>query len=294
MVHTDAFRAMNTDIDIEIVAPTRPHAAFISIRLLFEEQEQRFSRFRDSSQLSRLNRGEPVSDGTFAMACRMAIEAYEFTSGLFNPMVLPALREAGYDRTFPEVRGGTPRTQPVPDPRVCLVIRENTVALANGQLDLGGIVKGWTADLAVAAYAADFVGLLVNAGGDVRASGTDSEGQGWQLAIERPGGGPPLWSGPVTGGCATSTTLRRRWKTPSGASAHHLIDPRNGLPSASPFVQATVWGAETWRSEVWAKAVLIGGEVATNAATMAGLTVLAVDDNGEIRGRNASSQGKPD
>ena len=274
---------MNTDIDVEIVAPTRPHAAFISIQLLFEEQEQQFSRFRDSSLLSQLNRGKPVTDGTFAVACRMAIEAYEFTGGLFNPMVLPALREAGYDRTFQEVRGGTPRSQPVPDPRVCLVIREKTVALVNGQLDLGGIIKGWTADLAVEAYAAEYDGLLVNAGGDVRATGTDAEGAAWQLAIERPGGGQPVWTGSVAGGCATSTTLRRRWTTSGGEMAHHLIDPRTGGPSTSLLVQATAWAPEAWQSEAWAKAVLIGGKEAASAASAVGVRSLAVASSGDVR-----------
>ena len=283
MLHTDAFRAMNTDIDIEIAAPTRPHAAFISIRLLFEEQEQRFSRFRDSSLLSQLNRGEAVTNEMFAVACGMAIEACDFTAGLFNPMVLSALVEAGYDRTFEEVRGGAPRAQPVPHPRDCLVIRENTVTLANGQLDLGGIVKGWTADLAVEAFAAEYDGVLVNAGGDVRSAGSDSEGNPWQLAIERPGGGQPLWAGPVLGGCATSTTLRRQWNTASGTSAHHLIDPRTGLPSVSPLVQVTAWAPQAWRSEVWAKAVLIGGDEAASAAVMACVRSLSVDGNGIVR-----------
>ena len=51
MLFADAFRAMDTDIDVEIAADERPHAAFVSVRLLFEQQEQRFSRFRESSLL---------------------------------------------------------------------------------------------------------------------------------------------------------------------------------------------------------------------------------------------------
>ena len=283
VLHSDAFRAMDTDIDVEIVSDSRPHGAFISIQLLFEQQEERFSRFRGSSLLSRLNEGEPVTNEMFAAACRMALEAHEFTSGLFNPMVLPALRAAGYDRTFREVRSGSPTAQPVPDPRDCLVIDRNTIALASGQVDLGGIVKGWTADLAGDALAADFTGVLVNAGGDVRAVGAGDEGVGWQLAIERPGGGRPLWEGAFLGGCATSTTLRRRWTTGSGGAAHHLIDPRTGLPSTSPFVQATVWAPEAWRAEVWAKAVLIGGEPAAEAAVSnARVSVLTYDTMGEV------------
>ena len=39
----------------------------------------------------------------------MALEAFEFTGGLFNPMVLNALSDAGYSSSFETVRGGKPR-----------------------------------------------------------------------------------------------------------------------------------------------------------------------------------------
>jgi len=284
MLFTDAFRAMDTDIDIEIAAPTRPHAAFISIRLLFERQEQCFSRFRESSLLSVLNSGGTVTDPTFAAACRLALEAFACTGGLFNPMILPALRQAGYNRTFADARsgGGSLRAATIPDPTRCLRMEGDRISLHDGQLDLGGIVKGWTADLAAAMFADEFTGLLVNAGGDIRTTGDGDDDGAWVLAIERPGGGPPLWEGAVAGGCATSTTLRRKWNTTDGAPAHHLIDPRTGLPSQSPFVQATAWAPETWRAEAWAKAILIGGSAAAASARANGYQILTVDAQGAI------------
>ena len=285
MLFADAFRAMDTDIDVEIAADERPHAAFVSVRLLFEQQEQRFSRFRESSLLCRLNSGETVTDPTVAAACRLALEAFLFTDGLFNPMILPALRQAGYDRTFTEARkgGGSLGSSEVPDPTECLRIEGDAVTLAAGQLDFGGIIKGWSADLAAAMFGAEFPGILVNAGGDVRAVGAGDEDGGWSLAIERPGGGLPLWEGVVAGGCATSTTLRRRWQTADGATAHHLIDPRIGLPANSPFIQVSVWAPETWRAEVWAKAVLIGGHAAAAAARVSGYRCLTVDTDRAFR-----------
>ena len=87
----------------------------------------------------------------------------------------------------------------------------------------------------------------------------------------------------MRGAVATSTTLKRRWRTDSGREAHHLIDPRSGLPAESPFAQVTAWGAETWRSEVWAKAVLIGGEAAAEQALLAGHPLVAVEHDGTVR-----------
>lgn len=281
VLHHSTFRAMDTDIEVMAASDDYPIGCFASIRVLFATQEQRFSRFLPESLVSRLNRGETVSDGFLDSVLRMAIEGWEETGGLFNPMVLPALARAGYDRTFAEVRtegGGAPSPVPVPSPIVAFQLDAGAVTLREGQLDLGGIVKGWTADLAVETLMAECPDLLVNAGGDLRAAGVDpglSGGlPGWEVAVDRPGGGQ-AWLGRVDGGLATSTSLKRRWTTADGRAAHHLIDPRTGLPADSPYVQVSCWAPQTWRAEVWAKAVLIGGPATAEFAGARGLGVLA-------------------
>jgi len=210
----------------------------------------------------------------------MAIEAHGFTGGLYNPMVLAALREAGYATTFDAVRGGSPRAQTVPDPANCLLFEGDGVRLADGALDLGGIVKGWTVDLAFELLEARYPNLFVNAGGDLRCSGSEEGIDGWLIAVGAPEGQAAYWEGPMRHAVATSTTRKRRWKTTTGAAAHHLIDPRTGLPAESPFEQVSVWAPEAWRAECWAKAVLIGGPEAADAAAKAGLRVLAVTGDG--------------
>lgn len=281
----DRFRAMDTDVDVTVEAEGFVADALLSVRLLFEEQEAIFSRFRQTSLLSALNRGEVVRDARFADACRLAIEAFEFTRGIFNPMVLPALAAAGYDRTFAEVTGGSLRPQPVPDPRDSLVIEGDTVRLRSGALDLGGIVKGWTVDLAAGLLAERGLPALVNAGGDLRAVGDEEgEGGGWLVEVAGPGGAV-AWSGPCAGAMATSTIARRRWRTNDGSEAHHLIDPRTGLPAQSPFVQVTVRGELTWRAEAWAKSILIAGEDLVPAALDDGYAVLALCADGSPRSR---------
>jgi thiamine biosynthesis lipoprotein len=155
------------------------------------------------------------------------------------------------------------------------------VNLTEGQLDLGGIVKGWTADLAVEALEGDYGDIFVNAGGDIRCAGSDRDGEGWEIRVEAPRSGLTVWEGRVSGAVATSTTMKRRWKTDGGEWAHHLINPATGLPSESAFVQVTAFGEAAWRSEVWAKAVLIGGEDAGLRARRAGVDLLTLDAQGK-------------
>lgn len=284
MLHTESFRAMDTDVGVIIAADSRPVAEFLSLRVLFEQQEERFSRFRPGSLLSRLNRGEVVEDEMFAAACHLAIEGHEFTAGLYNPMVLMALMAAGYGATFADVSGGAPVRQVVPDPRDCLQVEGNRVKLCGGGLDLGGIVKGWTVDLGLGLMEQEYPDVFINAGGDLRCAGAEPGVDGWLVAIDSPlEGMPDPWEGAVRGAVATSTTAKRRWQTSNGGLAHHLIDPRSGLPAESPFVQVTAWAAEAWRAEVWAKAVLIGGEAAAGLARAQGHRVVAVGADGSVR-----------
>ena len=155
------------------------------------------------------------------------------------------------------------------------------VTLTAGRLDLGGIIKGWTVDLAVEMLARSEPNVLVNAGGDLRCAGNEETHDGWLVTVARPGSASEdAWEGTIHGALATSTSLKRRWKTATGAEAHHLIDPRTGMSSTSPFVQVSAWGELTWQAECWAKAVLIGGETTGRLASEAGVRVLAIGANG--------------
>lgn len=276
---SDTFYAMGTNVDLLVEAQQPLVDALLSVRLLFAEQEAIFSRFRPASLLSRLNGGEPVEHPGLAAACRLALEAHEFTSGHFNPMVLPALRDAGYDRTFDEVAGGRLAGHAAPDPRECLAIAGDRVQLRHSQIDLGGIVKGWTVDLAIELLGDRVEAAMVNAGGDLRTLGGEDEQPGWWAEIEGPGGGI-AWKGRVDGALVTSTRLRRRWRTDDGQEVHHLINPRTGRPAASRAAQVSVWGPATWTAEAWAKAVLIGGDEIKRNAVAAGHLVLALDAEG--------------
>lgn len=278
MQYADQFAAMGTTVDVVIEAEGTPLSVLASIRVLFGRQEAMFSRFCPESLLSRLNRGEPVEDSVFAEACQLALRAFALTDGLFNPMILPALSDAGYDRTFAEVRSGDPCQQSVPDPRECLVIDGARVRTHSGQVDLGGIVKGWTVDIAANFLAGKLRGggirgAIVNAGGDLRTVGREDGCDGWWVEVEGIGG-ETAWSGSVSGALATSSTARRKWMTKSGQAANHIIDPRTGLPAAGPAAQVSVWGAEAWQAECWAKAILLGGSEVADRACAAGYRAL--------------------
>jgi thiamine biosynthesis lipoprotein len=153
------------------------------------------------------------------------------------------------------------------------VLLEDAIRLPPGVgLDLGGIAKGWTADLAAAAaVGAGLDWALVSAGGDLRIAG---EAPMLELPVDDPvERGVALTTLALrTGALATSTTARRAW----GPGLHHVIDPATGAPADAPLVQATVWSPTCTEAEALATWALLEGPDA--ARSVPGVFLTAEDD----------------
>lgn len=265
-----AFRAMGTTITLYGPDSADFAAAASLTEAAFESEEQRFSRFRPDSELSLVNRSAgrstTVSEG-FAEVTRLALAAADRTGGLFDPTVLHALEDAGYDRDLDLVLEGAPASRaPLPLPVThrgsgprSVRIQGNTLTLPQEVgLDFGGIAKGWTADRAADAAAAILGWAMVAAGGDMRLSFSPTyPPEGMVVAIDDPQNDGEVLTHLTleSGALATSSTLRRRW----GPGLHHIIDPRRSLPSRTGVLQATAWGANCAEAEVNAKWALLAG-----------------------------------
>jgi thiamine biosynthesis lipoprotein len=242
----------------ELLSLSAGQAALERCEQRVREAEARFTRFLPSSELAQLNAGDgryvPVSPAMFAML-EAALWAFEESGGLVNAAVLPALQAAGYDRPFRqglrEPAAYTASSLPrIPDV-LLLDVATRSAALAPGTaLDLGGIAKGALADLLIADLGDDAV---CNLGGDLRARGPGPDGDGWHIELcDR--SGVALTEGAV----CTSGITRRRW----GRSAHHLIDPRTGLPAKTDLAEVSVVTDSALRGEVYAKCGMLLGEAA--------------------------------
>ncbi|RPI23283.1 MAG: hypothetical protein EHM57_04205 [Actinobacteria bacterium] len=243
----ESFPAMGTTVTAVVEDGTGTQRC----RSLFAAVEARLSRFLPDSHLSLLNRDPaPVVDvpPTLAAVLTAAQSLMERTDGLVDPAVGSAVTAWGYDRTFSEVEQGRP--SPSPLRRGSWQIEGTTLRRTPGtRFDLGGIAKGWTADLAVERGLA----LMVSAGGDIRSATDDAvveilDPEGTIAARVRLG----------RGALATSSVAKRRWRTSDG-EANHIIDPRTMEPTRSPIVAASAACATAAESEAAAKAILLLG-----------------------------------
>jgi len=290
------FRAMGSDCVVRVVVDgDRAEPILARVEARMNDLEQRWSRFIDNSELSQLNRhaGDPVfvSPEMFSVVS-LAIDVWRATDGLFDPTLLDALREAGYDETFDGLADRAPfeindlasRSSGLDE-----VVLDARTSLIHGPLglhfDLGGIGKGHAADLLFAQVMEDGVaGACLDFGGDIRVGGKSLEGGGWVIVIDDPlhPGEDLAVLGLETGSVTTSSCLRRKWSTTDG-DAHHLIDPSTAKPSQSGLAAVTVIAAHAAWGEAHAKAALIAGEVAGRALLeRAGLSGLLVADDGQL------------
>jgi FAD:protein FMN transferase len=293
------FDAMNTVVQIAAEGdPTEIEHGFNFIRRFVEISEQRFSRFRESSELSRLNR----ASGSWFFASRELFEVvnealamHNLTDGLFDPSILSALRRAGYDRSMDEIREFS--EVPIPDGEmqnsppfedIELDPDINAIYFPSGmQIDLGGIAKGW-----ISARAAEIMlqfsdSCAVSAGGDMALNGFPAGERTWAISLE-----DPLDPDRVLaviriqpGGLATSAVTRRKW-VQGGEKRHHIIDPRTRKPSLSPWLSVTVYAKSAIVAEVFAKALLIAGptDIVELAGRVEDLQYLVVEADGNLVG----------
>jgi len=243
----DTFLAMGTTI--EVIAESNDQVN--ETQALFGRYEARFSRFDGRSELTSINNDRSPSleiSPTMAEVLELAKKLERLTGGVFDPSMGSSVIAWGYDRTFEEMTA--PIASPQIHPQDSWSIDGKQLHRSPGVLlDLGGLVKGWTADQAVETGLAK----VVSAGGDIRSALPDSE-----VEIDDGVAGPGIVISLGTGGLATSSTMKRRWMV-GARSAHHIVDPRTLAPADTPVLSATVTCRTAAEAEAAAKTLVILG-----------------------------------
>ncbi|HEY8739701.1 MAG TPA: FAD:protein FMN transferase [Candidatus Dormibacteraeota bacterium] len=258
------FQAMGTGVTVLVPAADRRLGDWVED--LFRAWEVCLSRFREDSELSRLNAraGQPVTVSRLLFdAVEAALGAAQATGGLFDPTMLHQIRGLGYDRTFSAIDPTSTRHyRPAPGGawrEVRLDPGRRTVQLPDGAgLDLGGIAKGMAVDAALAGLReAGAACAAVNAGGDLAVTDPPDGYTSWPIEIET--NREPCLVSLAGGALATSSVGRRRWRE-GMVERHHLLDPASGLPVDNEVWSATAAARSCRDAEVAAKAALMLGE----------------------------------
>lgn len=283
----ESFRAMGCPIEI-VVTGTDDNArlAIETARLRITELEMLWSRFKDSSEITLLNRSGGrevrVHPDTINLLEHMKL-GFIATSGTFDPTMLVPIVTVGYG----ESRDGVGASSIVDlnlDARgqtalIKIDHEQHLVAMPIGTaVDPGGIGKGLAADLALDAIVPNLcAGAMLSIGGDVAVRGDAPEGNDWVIAILDPQANFPISAVHFRqGGVATSSTQLRRFAN----NRHHLLDPISQDSLSNGVLGATVVAGTAAWAEILSKQVMVQGVASLNELDRQGLAACVVDIDG--------------
>jgi thiamine biosynthesis lipoprotein len=123
--------------------------------------------------------------------------------------------------------------------------QEKSVMLKNKGMiiDLGGIAKGYAADIAKKALLENGVKhAIINLGGDVLTVGSKPDGSKWNVGVQNPFAPRGAYVGIVSVKDKTveSSGVYERYFEQNGKRYHHMLSPFNGYPFENELVSVTI------------------------------------------------------
>ena len=243
------------------------------IEARLEAIEARFSTYRPSSEVSRLNNRlvtEPIRvSAELCSVVEAAIGISRRTNGAFDITVGPLVNLWGFgpdgDRVSP------PSDDTVAEARASVgyqmletdcespTIRK---ALPGVYIDLSAYVKGYAVDqIAAILDDSDIANYLVEIGGELRMRGHNAERKNWAIAIEEPTDDARIVQSVIhisDSAVATSGDYRNFFEH-AGIRYSHTIDPRTGRPVAHAAAAVTVVDDTAADADALATALLVLG-----------------------------------
>jgi thiamine biosynthesis lipoprotein len=234
------FKAMGTPCELQLYAPRKSLARKAAALAIADVQrlEARYSRYREDSLLSAINRcaavgGQLAVDDETAHLLDYAQTCYELSDGLFD-ITSGLLRKAW---NFREPR--------MPEPALiasllqCVgweKLRWERPVLAfpepGMEIDMGGMVKEYAADRAATlCQSAGIAHGMVNLGGDIRILGPHPDGSPWRVGIRHPRRQDALLQTvELREGALASSGDYERCIVLDGVRYGHVLNPRTGWP----------------------------------------------------------------
>ena len=306
-----SWQALGSTAEVRVGDPAALSAAVELVEHELARFDHACSRFREDSELSRVNAraGRPVEvDALLLDALELALRGARLTDGVLDPTVGLSLEQAGYDRDWDLLAGSDAAAMSAhepPDtaaghggPRRLIARRRRgwrqieldhsarRVRIPAGtKLDLGATAKALAADRAAASVHRRIgCGTIVALGGDIAAAGPAPDG-GWHVHVtddHRAGADSPGQRLTIeSGGLATSSTVARRWRR-EGESRHHIIDPVTGRPAETRWRTVSVAAADCTDANIASTGALLRDGDAPAWLSALGLPARLVTGDGRV------------
>lgn len=210
------------------------------------------SAFKEESDISRVNSKagltmENVSKDTYFVV-KKAVEYSKILEGSFDPTIRPLVKlwNIGNDKeTIPEKSKIDETLKLVNCNDVILDESNCTIMLRNKNqaLDVGGIAKGFAADVVRDIFHKYKIKSgLIDLGGNIFALGGKEDGSPWRVGIQNPfkSRGEHIGVLSVKDKSIVTSGNYERYFEKDGQRFHHILDPKTGYPSQSKIISATI------------------------------------------------------
>ena len=245
--------AMDTVMNLTVYGENAAAALESAEKELHTLDEAVLSRTAAGSELYALNtsNGETVeygADDILPALIETALTISDATDGAFDPTLAPVLDAWGFTKDEHRVPSADGLKELLSHTGCGKVALEKTadgwtVTLLDGaQLDLGGIAKGYAADLLRAQLEKEGVtSATLDLGGDVFVMGRKTDGGDWRIAVKDPAD-TESYLGVVSAADKFIVTsgVYERYFEENGVRYHHILDPKTGCPAESGLVSVTV------------------------------------------------------
>ncbi|MDR1209283.1 MAG: FAD:protein FMN transferase [Clostridiales bacterium] len=156
-----------------------------------------------------------------------------------------------------------------------------------GEIDLGGIAKGWIADRMADLLRAEGASGVVDLGGNIVTVGEnpDAADGKWRVAVQKPFGSPGEYTKILAVGEVSVVTsgVYERYFEYGGKRYHHIINPRTGQPAETGLLAVTVVSERSVDGDALStSAFLLGAEAGAELIRGAGASAVFVLEDGSV------------
>jgi thiamine biosynthesis lipoprotein len=292
-LHSFPFDALGTECIIHLCADSTDAANTTASAVIDEVAriEYRYSRYRNDSTLSEINRAAARGDRIeidnetgslldYAFACHSKSDGlFDITSGILRKVWDFA---SGMLPTESEVTALLPRIG------LDKLVWEPPYLgfLAPGiELDFGGIGKEYAADRAAEVCSANCIThAMIDLGGDIRVLGPQADGSPWRVGIRDPKApSQAIAIVELSSGALATSGDYERYIDDSGKRYSHILDPHTGWP-AHGLSSVSIHAEQCLFAGSLATIAMLKGEGGKDWLAALGIEHLWVDDKGRQGG----------
>ncbi len=309
MIHFSTVR-MTSPLDVQIVEKNesktvrkRAKRAFWEALAEVDRLTELLSEYREHSEISRVNQqagqqAVAVSPET-AQVLRLALAIAHSTNGAFDPTFRPLLDLWDYNQehiTKPSEASIAEALQKVDFRQVAFDPCSHQVRLGKPgmRLGLGGVAKGFIVQSMVKVFQLHgFHNFLVNAGGDIYASGT-IHGKSWNIGVPDPKQpGQMAFTVPVQNAAFCTSACYERYVMIEGKRYGHILNPKSGYPVEYTQGVTVIANQMAYADAIATTIFILGPQHGLQFANqLRGTEAILFDGNGELHMTDGLTQQK--